>query len=141
MSWSAEWKPPLNSQMNALKEKIHARTMRALLQCGYKIQGDAQKLVPVDTGRLKTSISVKMENEIVYIGTNVFYGKYVEYGTGIYAESGQGRQTPWVYYAPYGKYQGFHWTQGQSPSPWLRPAFIMNKEWVKDYLIKSIKEL
>jgi len=72
VSWSAEWKPPLNSQINALKEKIHARMMNSLLQCGYKIQGDAQMLVPVDTGRLKTSVSVKMENEIVYIGTNVF---------------------------------------------------------------------
>jgi len=138
MSWSAEWRPPLESQMNALSEKIHLRALNALLQSGYKVQGDAKRLVPVDVGDLRSSIQVYMENETVYVGTGLSYGKYVEYGTGIYAEGGGGRQTPWVYFAPYGKYFGWHWTQGQSPSPWLRPAFIMNREWIKDHIAKAI---
>lgn len=137
MNWYAEWKPPLENQMNTLSEKIRLKAMEALIQGGHKIEGDAKKLVPVDLGHLRSRIGVKVENEVVYVGTNVFYGKYVEFGTGIYAEEG-GRQAPWVYYAPYGKYEGWHWTRGQSPSPWLRPAFTMNREWIKNHIAKAI---
>lgn len=33
----------------------------------------------------------------VIVGTDVEYGGYQELGTGIYAEGGGGRPTPWVY--------------------------------------------
>lgn len=45
----------------------------------------ARQIVPVDTGRLKTSIEVELERQNliskVEIGTDVPYAAYVEYGT------------------------------------------------------------
>jgi len=60
------------------------------------------------------------ENEfVVVIGSNVEYAPYPELGTGIYAEGGGGRQTPWIY--PIG--DGFRWTNGMRPIAYLRRAF------------------
>ena len=42
----------------------------------------AQRLVPVDTGRLRASINVKREYLSKVIGTNVEYARDVEFGTG-----------------------------------------------------------
>ena len=71
---------------------------------GQDAAATAASKAPVDTGRLKNSIShaVVPDEKAVYIGTNVHnkdgknYAIYHELGTGIYAEEG-GRQTPWAY--------------------------------------------
>lgn len=51
------------------------------------------------TGDLRKSISSKVEEseQAVYIGTNLSYAKYNEYGTGIYADNGTGKQGYWVF--------------------------------------------
>lgn len=41
----------------------------------------AKELCPVDTGRLRNSISHEYDEEGAYIGTNVEYAPYVELGT------------------------------------------------------------
>lgn len=42
----------------------------------------AQRLVPVDTGRLKGSINVRQESAFRYtVGTNVAYARFIEEGT------------------------------------------------------------
>ena len=78
---------------------IQAALVRGLEKCGLVAEGYAKKLCPVDTGNLRNSIThvVDKEEPAVYIGTNSEYGPYVELGTGIYAEGGGGRPTPWVY--------------------------------------------
>lgn len=79
---------------------------------------------PVDTGELKRSLAVDIypqEAEAV-IYTNCEYAPYVEYGTGIYATQGHGRETPWIY--PYIKdgEQKFATTRGQRANPFLGTA-------------------
>lgn len=54
---------------------------RALDAIGLQAEGYAKKLCPVDTGRLRNSISHAVEKDSVYIGTNVEYAPYVELGT------------------------------------------------------------
>lgn len=56
---------------------------RALEAIGIQAEGDVSMLAPVDTGRLRASITheTRPEEESVYIGTNVEYAAYVEYGT------------------------------------------------------------
>jgi HK97 gp10 family phage protein len=58
---------------------------RDLLRLGYRVQSEARKLCPVDTGRLRASIDVKSGRDArgpyVEVGTNVDYGPFVEYGT------------------------------------------------------------
>ena len=54
---------------------------RGLEAIGLVAEGHAKKLTPVDTGRLRNSISPATDDEAAYIGTNVEYGPYVELGS------------------------------------------------------------
>lgn len=55
---------------------------RGLEKVGLVAEGYAKRLCPVDTGRLRNSITHAMEGrKAVVIGTNVEYGPYVELGT------------------------------------------------------------
>lgn len=56
----------------------------ALEKCGLVAEGYAKRLCPVDTGRLRNSITHTTRSEpepVEYIGTNVEYAPYVELGT------------------------------------------------------------
>lgn len=56
---------------------------RALEAIGIQAEGDVAELAPVDTGRLRDSITHEVDEseEAVYVGTNVEYAAYQEYGT------------------------------------------------------------
>lgn len=69
-----------------VKEVIEAKNdaiARALEAIGIQAEGDVAELAPVDTGRLRDSITHEVDEseEAVYIGTNVEYAAYQEYGT------------------------------------------------------------
>lgn len=69
-----------------VKEVIEAKNdaiARALEAIGIQAEGDVAELAPVDTGRLRDSITheTHAEEESVYVGTNVEYAAYQEYGT------------------------------------------------------------
>ena len=53
---------------------------RGLEAIGLTAEGHAKKETPVDTGRLRNSISHATDDEASYIGTNVEYAPYVELG-------------------------------------------------------------
>ena len=53
---------------------------RGLEAIGLTAEGYAKKDTPVDTGRLRNSISHVTDEEAAYIGTNVEYAPYVELG-------------------------------------------------------------
>lgn len=56
----------------------------ALEKCGLVAEGYAKRLCPVDTGRLRNSITHTTVSEgetVTYVGTNVEYAPYVELGT------------------------------------------------------------
>jgi len=69
---SAEIKQAAREQINAWLEAI-----------GEDAAGTAANFAPVDTGRLKNSISSAVDEgeQAVYIGTNVEYAIYQEFGT------------------------------------------------------------
>ena len=56
---------------------------RAITMIGQQAEGYAKLMCPVDTGRLRNSITnqIDLQENAVYIGTNVEYGPYVELGT------------------------------------------------------------
>lgn len=62
---------------NATAEAV-ARTLEAI---GLTAEGHAKLKCPVDTGRLRNSITHVVDDDTVYIGTNVEYAAYVELGT------------------------------------------------------------
>lgn len=61
----------------ALRLALH----RALTKIGLVAVGYAKRLCPVDTGRLRNSITFYTEDNAVHIGTNVEYAQFVEEGT------------------------------------------------------------
>lgn len=63
--------------LNHLPDVIEA----ALEAIGLTAEGYAKDECPVDTGRLRNSITHAVEGDAVYIGTNVEYAPYVELGT------------------------------------------------------------
>ena len=85
---------------------------RALESCGLVAEGYAKKATPVDTGNLRNSISHKVTEDAVYIGTNTEYAPYVEFGTGKYYPGG--RPDSWVYQDDKGNW---HRTEGAKAQP------------------------
>lgn len=72
----------------------------AIKDCALAIESDAKRNCPVDTGRLRMSITSDTTNINGFeasVGTNVEYATHVEYGT-----------------------------HKQSPKPYLRPAYNKN---------------
>lgn len=67
-------------QIGAAMDKAIAK---ALTMIGLKAEGNAKAICPVDTGRLRNSITnaINTEENAVYIGTNVEYAPDVELGT------------------------------------------------------------
>ena len=54
---------------------------RALEMIGLTAEKYAKELAPVDTGRLRNSITHEVDDKDVYIGSNVEYAPHVEFGT------------------------------------------------------------
>lgn len=54
---------------------------RALEAIGLKCEGYAKKECPVDTGRLRNSITHTIDRDSAYVGTNVEYAPFIELGT------------------------------------------------------------
>ncbi|WP_195515567.1 HK97-gp10 family putative phage morphogenesis protein [Enterococcus dispar] len=118
------------------KDAIQQATVRWLFEACILVQGQAILLAPTQTARLKGSIDYQVdEGELVgYIGTNVEYAIYVEFGTGEFAENGRGRKGGWVYKDPSGEW---FFTWGQEPQPYLRPAFRQTRKEIES-LAKAI---
>ena len=78
----------------AIANAIDKALMRGLEKVGLVAEGYAKRLCPVDTGRLRNSIThqVNDSEKSVYIGTNVEYAPHVELGT--YKASAQPFLTP-----------------------------------------------
>ena len=114
---------------------------QAMGQACAAVEASAKKKAPKDSGALRRSIASKVETEggdiqgVVY--TALEYAPYVEYGTGLFAESGGRTNVPWVYQDDEGNW---HSTKGQKPQPFLRPALNENRKTVVKILGGGIKK-
>jgi HK97 gp10 family phage protein len=94
------------------------------------VEGEAKKKAPKGNGELRRSIESRVEEDggdlVGVVSTPLEYAPYVEFGTGLFAEEGNGRQdVPWCYKDEKGEW---HSTRGQKPQPYLRPALHENKD-------------
>lgn len=98
---------------------------------GAKVLSNGMKtLVPVDTAATKASINSHIieasgTRVVDDIGPETEYAPYLEYGTGEYAENGQGRKGGWRYKDSKGNW---HFTLGGHPQPFVRPAAKKNEK-------------
>ena len=78
--------------MAALGPEVVAGPVRDMLTAiALRLEEDARRNAPVDTGRLRASITHEVDQahevpEQAIVGTNVEYAPFQEYGTGIFAD-------------------------------------------------------
>ena len=104
------------------------------------VEKEAKSNAPKDTGALRRSISSKVEVEgkevIGTVFTPLEYAPYIEYGTGLFAESGGCKDVPWHYQDDKGEW---HSTNGIHPCPFMRSALLDNRNRIKNILMRGIK--
>lgn len=114
---------------------------QAMGKCCALVERTAKQTAPKGNGELRNSI----QSEVKEDGTNVIgvvftpleYAPYIEYGTGLFAEEGNGRKdVPWHYQDEKGEW---HSTSGQPPKPYLRPALADNREKITNILKESVE--
>lgn len=121
----------LDEVMDVIADMADATELKkALGKACALVEGDAKKNAPKGNGELRRSIESRVEhsgdNLVGIVSTPLEYAPYVEYGTGLFAEDGNGRQdVPWCYKDEKGEW---HTTKGQEPKPYLRPALQDNRE-------------
>lgn len=107
----------------------------ALSQACALVERSAKQKAPKDTGKLRRSITSKIEGTQGIVYTPLEYAPYVEYGTGLFAENGGRKDVPWNYQDDKGNW---HSTSGQKPQPFMRPALNENREKIVDLLGEAI---
>ena len=133
-----------------LHEALEDWVERVLTLWGMKIVDYATLLVSVGTadstgiegyvgGALKQSLTYITDaaSRTVTVGSALLYALYVELGTGIFAEKGDGRKTPWGWKDQNGKY---HFTRGMKPQPFLRPAITGHLAEFKEIAITEAED-
>ena len=127
-----------------INAEIQKAIQDSLNEIGIKGETQAKKNITenknIDTGRLRASITydIDINQKKVRIGTNVQYGVYLEKGTGLFAEDGNGRKTPWVYKDRKGN---FYKTSGQKPSPFIEPAVNKLQSESSEIVAKHLKKV
>lgn len=128
--------------LDALEDIGDPQTMAiALGKACALVERAAKQKAPKDTGELRRSITSRVDtlgNEVVgVVYTPLEYAPYIEYGTGIFAETGGRQDVPWHYKDDKGEW---HTTSGQQPQPFMRPAFNENREQILRIFKEALKD-
>ena len=71
--------------LDELFGSIDGPTGKALAKFAVRVSTSAKRLAPVDTGRLRSSITFELGKDggdiVARVGTNVHYAPYLEFGT------------------------------------------------------------
>lgn len=106
------------------------------------VEGAARQKAPKKTGDLRRHMESRVLDrgaEIVgEVYNNLEYAPYAEYGTGLFAEGGNGRKdVPWFYEDE--KTGETIATSGQRPQPYLRPALHENRKAITKKLMEGLQ--
>lgn len=100
----------MTNHKDEVSNKLDNALKVALEEIGLTAEGFAKKKCPVDTGRLRNSISHTSTEDTAYVGTNVEYAVYVEMGT-----------------------------VNTKPQPYLRPAITEHKDTYRAIVKRNLK--
>jgi HK97 gp10 family phage protein len=126
----------LDNVLDRLDGLIDMKALEAALgkACAL-VEAEAKKKAPKDSGELRRSITSKVEGTQGVVFTPLEYAPYVEYGTGLFAESGGRLDVPWNYQDDKGEW---HSTSGQKPQPFMRPALDENRKEIERIIKEGI---
>lgn len=98
-----------------IQEALGDAILAALSEIGMDCEAYAKKACPVDTGRLRNSITWALDSseDTVYVGTNVEYAYYVHEGLGTNKKKG--------------------------PRPYLKNAAANHKQHYQDIMTKHVR--
>ncbi len=121
---------------------VEARAKDYLLKFIYDTpeRGYSRKMGAGLFGKTFATKKVKKQKTQIQtaVGSFIFYAPYVHYGTGIFAQDGKGRKTPWIYEDANGR---FHKTVGQKPKPYLVNALMDSKDDIMAVLAEGLQEV
>lgn len=125
--------PALADYADDYSKDIQKRVKTIIVETAQLLVSNAKARAPVDEGELRDSISMELLNggltAVVHVGAE--HAIWIEYGTGIYAVEGGGRQTPWSYYSD--KLGRFVTTRGMRDQPFWFPSLdIAHKYFVRE---------
>lgn len=124
------------NKLDKVTENLSAGLYNALQEAGEIVRKDAVLNCPVDTGRLRGSITVNVEGNTAEIGSSVAYAPCVEFGTGAKGDKSVAHTTrkSWTYYSG----GQFFTTSGHAPQPFLVPALKNNAETIKRLIRQAV---
>ena len=122
-------------------------TQRIMSEAADRIVEGIKARAPVDTGALRNSVrqhtDIEHRRVTSYIVADAAneksgdeYAVFLEMGTGLFAENGDGRKTPWVYQDRHGNW---HYTRGMKPRPFIRPAVAAELPRLNEELRREVR--
>ena len=125
----------LIKHFEGVKQSVIGRVPDIIQTAGVRVQADAKRDVPVDTTKLRASITVKSDDNrftsVVY--TNTEYAAYVEFGTGNLVSVPNGVSAS--------MFMGSGIRQvNMRPQPYLMPAFDRHAPKAVQAIDKLIKD-
>lgn len=119
----------LITRLNASKAVVAMGVAKGVKKAALLVQSDAKRLVPVDTGRLRNSITIESvvteTGAEASVGSNVEYAPYMEYGTGRRGDTTVEHRQDRL---------------GVPPHPYLRPALEVNRENIRAIIGNEIRK-
>lgn len=128
-------------------QAISGAQLMAAVTAGAKVvQNTAKVKVPKRTQMLARSITIEPIEQSetsasVKVGPSEPYGKYVEYGTGVYATGPGGssaKKVPWRFKTGDGSWVT---TRGQRPQPFMRPAWDENQSEIRQEIRDALADM
>lgn len=127
-----------NSQ--TIKKEINQKCIQFLYEAGMSVVNQVVDVSRVMTGQLRGSWDYSVdEGELeAKIGSPLENAIWEEFGTGLFAENGNGRQSAWKYKDAKGKW---HTTHGKKGTKALKKSFEIKKKPLTDRLKQLLGEV
>ena len=140
-------------------EIMHQPMRRFFTKAAIAVQSGAKERAPVDTGRLRSSLTFEVDSRPLplwaKVGSNVSYAPFMEYGTGLVTDGkGGGNKRHWppsgaldLWARRHGIASGFLVARaigrrgGLKPRRFLRGSFEANRGTIKGYLKQAESEI
>lgn len=139
--WDGAGPGGLEAKLEAFESALDARLYEAMKKLGLRIEASAKRRVPVDSGRLRSSISNEVERRgesqiVLFVGSNVEYSETVEYGRGAISASGDGV----LHFTIEGE-EIFVKSVGPADArPFLRPAIQEHRDTAEDLIEEAVED-